>query len=73
MEQRADILVRFGRRVASLRKSQRLTQEILASLSGLDRSYVSGIERGQRNVSLKNIQALAQALDTTLDKLFEGV
>ncbi|TAL86008.1 MAG: XRE family transcriptional regulator [Candidimonas sp.] len=56
-------LIYFGRRLAELRKEQGVSQEQLALISGLARSYVSGVERGQRNISLLNILRLAQALN----------
>jgi transcriptional regulator with XRE-family HTH domain len=56
------VLVRFGNRVRELRKKQGLSQEGLALESGLDRSYVGGVERGERNISLENIEKLAMAL-----------
>jgi transcriptional regulator with XRE-family HTH domain len=56
------VLVRFGNRVRELRKKKGLSQEGLALESGLDRSYVGGVERGERNISLENIEKLARAL-----------
>jgi transcriptional regulator with XRE-family HTH domain len=56
------VLVRFGNRVRELRKRKGLSQEGLALESGLDRSYVGGVERGERNISLENIEKLARAL-----------
>ena len=55
------VLVRFGRRVRELRKAKGMSQEALALEAGLDRSYVGGVERGERNISLHNIGRLAQA------------
>ncbi|MDB6081122.1 MAG: putative transcriptional regulator [Chlamydiia bacterium] len=52
----------FGKRVKCKRKELRLTQEELAERAGLDPTYIGSIERGERNVSLGNILALAQAL-----------
>lgn len=69
----ADILVRFGQRVRQLRQVKALSQEELAFRTSLDRTYVSGIERGRRNVGLRNVQALAKALDVTIAQLFEGL
>jgi transcriptional regulator with XRE-family HTH domain len=46
-----------------------LTQERLAELTGLDPTYISGIERGRRNPSLKNIVKIARALKTSVAKL----
>jgi transcriptional regulator with XRE-family HTH domain len=56
------VLVKFGNRVRELRKKKGLSQEGLALESGLDRSYVGGVERGERNISLENIERLARAL-----------
>jgi transcriptional regulator with XRE-family HTH domain len=52
----------FGKRLRSLRESKGLSQEGLAANAGLDRTYVGGIERGERNVALLNILRLAEAL-----------
>lgn len=62
MELHYDPLERFGRHVAALRRAKGLSQERLALESGLARSYLSGIERGVRNLSLMNICVLAKAL-----------
>jgi transcriptional regulator with XRE-family HTH domain len=67
------ILVRFGNRVRELRKKKGLSQEGLALESGLDRSYVGGVERGERNISLENIEKLAKALGVTAAALMRGV
>lgn len=58
------VLVPFGRHVAALRKQMNppLSQEDLSGLCELDRTYISGIENGKRNVSLTNIFRLARAL-----------
>jgi transcriptional regulator with XRE-family HTH domain len=68
-----DILVRFGRRVRELRQARGLSQEAFADECGLDRTYLSGIERGQRNVSLRNIELIAQALKIAVSELTKGV
>ena len=60
----------FGQRVRALRKAKGLSQERLAYVSGLDRSYMGGVERGQRNVSIDNIAALARALEVEIYVLF---
>ena len=67
----ADIRTRFGLRVRELRRAQSLSQEALAERCGLDRTYISGIERGKRNVSLQNIEVIAKALGVTLSALFK--
>jgi transcriptional regulator with XRE-family HTH domain len=58
-----DARVLFGRRLRELRKQSGLSQEALAHESGLDRSYVGGVERGEYNISLLNICLLAEALN----------
>ena len=58
-----DLLKLFGLHLSALRKAQGLSQEGLAYESGLARSYVGGIERGQRNLALLNICRLAEALE----------
>jgi transcriptional regulator with XRE-family HTH domain len=57
-----DARILFGNRLRELRKQAGLSQEALAYESGLDRSYVGGVERGEYNISLKNICLLADAL-----------
>jgi len=53
----------FGRRLAMLRKDKGWSQEQLALQSGLARSYLGGVERGQRNIALENIVRLARTLE----------
>ncbi|HUQ72038.1 MAG TPA: helix-turn-helix transcriptional regulator [Planctomycetaceae bacterium] len=73
MSRTPDILQRFGVRLRALRQQAELSQEALADICELDRTYISGIERGHRNVSLRNIAVIARALDLTLSELLEGV
>ena len=54
-----------------LRLEQGLSQEQLASLAGLHRTYVGSVERGERNISIDNIEKLAKALGCNLTKLLE--
>lgn len=60
----------FGTRVRELRTKKDLSQEALAIASGLDRTYVGGVERGERNISLINIYKIADALDMQVGELF---
>lgn len=56
------VLKAFGKRVRELRVERGMSQEELAHLSGLDRSYLGGVERGERNISLVNITKLEVSL-----------
>lgn len=62
--------IAFGDRVRALRTDRGLSQEKLAELSGLHRTYVSSVERGERNIALDNILELARALDVHVTDLF---
>jgi transcriptional regulator with XRE-family HTH domain len=68
-----DILATFGRRMRQLRTTAGLSQEGFAARCGLDRTYIGGIERGERNVSLRNIEVIASALGISISKLTEGL
>lgn len=72
MSNKISITEKFGNRIKTLRKARGLSQEELAELCSLDRTYISGIERGLRNVALRNIEALAQAFEVSISELFEG-
>ncbi len=67
----ADIQKKFGDKIRDLRKQKGLSQEELAFRSGLHRTYISDIERGSRNVSLKNIEKIAKALGVSSKALFD--
>lgn len=66
---RQEILVRLGQTVRARRADLGLSQEELAHLSGIDRSHMGKIERGERNVTILNIERVAAALQTTPSKL----
>jgi transcriptional regulator with XRE-family HTH domain len=65
-----DIRSEFGDHVRSKRLALGLSQEDFAEKAGLDRTYIGGIERGRRNVSLLNIEKIADALDIPVRDLF---
>ena len=67
-----DVKALFGNRVRQLRKSRGWSQEDFAHRVGLDRSYMGGVERGERNVSLENICLIAKALGVPPAELFQG-
>ena len=65
-----DILRIFGTNIRKYRKLKCLSQEKLAELAGLHRTYISDIERFQRSIALENVQKLADALNIEVYKLF---
>lgn len=67
-----EILQFIGKRIRSLREARGYSQEDFSHLCGLDRTYISGIERGLRNVGLLNIEAIAIALNISTSELFVG-
>jgi transcriptional regulator with XRE-family HTH domain len=66
------LLISFGLRLKQLRLERNLSQEQLGMIAELDRTYISGIERGVRNVSLINIFRIAQALSIPAAELFNS-
>jgi transcriptional regulator with XRE-family HTH domain len=71
--QKQDVRGEFGARLRELRHRGFLSQEQLALLAGLDRSYVGQVERGERNLSLENIYKLATALQVEAFELLQPV
>ena len=66
----SDYQAAFGRRVRTLRRLRGLSQEAVAHDADIHPTYLSGIERGRRNLSLKNIRAIARALNARTADLF---
>jgi transcriptional regulator with XRE-family HTH domain len=68
-----DVRIRFGKAVRGRRQKLKVSQEEFADMCGLDRTYVGGIERGERNLSLISIEKIAQTFGISLSELFRGV
>lgn len=64
-------LKKFGETIRRFREAKGLSQERLAELSGLHRTYIGGVERGERNIGLINIGRLAKALGVRVVDLFQ--
>lgn len=71
-EKEVRIKKHFGERVRQLRKAKELSQETLALVCDLDRTYIGGVERGERNISLINIYKIADALGVSARELFNA-
>lgn len=67
------ILIKFGERVHQLRKAKGFSQQSFAKRCGLDRTYIGGIERGERNVALRNIEVIAKSLGLSVSELTTGL
>lgn len=65
-----DIKLKIGQRIKVLREQANMSQKDLAYSADLDRSYIASIENGQRNVSIVNIEKIANALNVTLKDFF---
>jgi transcriptional regulator with XRE-family HTH domain len=68
-----DIRIRFGKALRRRREKLGVSQEAFADMCQLDRTYVGGIERGERNVALVNIEKIAKALHIPITQLFRNV
>jgi len=68
-----EVRIQFGKALRERRHKLGVLQEEFADLCGLDRTYVGGIERGERNVALVNIEKIARALKVSLSELFLSV
>jgi transcriptional regulator with XRE-family HTH domain len=67
-----DLVARFGLAVRAARRQRGWAQEQLSAAAGLDRTYVSGLERGQRNPTLATLERIAVALDRPLSELIKA-
>ena len=64
-----DRMIAFGKRVREVRKSKRISQEKLAEMAAIDRSYMGNIERGEKNVTLKKAYEICDALGIEIQEL----
>lgn len=67
-----DIKVKFGKNLKQLRLGKGISQESLAMLADLDRTYIPSIEKGERNVSITVAEKLANALNVDISELFKN-
>lgn len=65
-----DLLVRLGDRIRKLRKARGWTQAEMAEKVGIDRSFLADVERGKRNVSILNLELIAEGFKVSLSQLF---
>ena len=68
-----ELFTDFGEVIRELRKQRGYSQEDFAFLCGIDRTYISGLERGKRNPTLKILALIAEKLDVGLGEMFERV
>ncbi len=66
------ILDRVGLRIRIARENEGLSQEELGRLAGLHRTYIGQVERGEKNIGLKNLEKIAKALGVELCSLVDG-
>lgn len=66
-----DIVKNFGERIRALRLQQGWSQELLAEKTGFHRTYIGMIERGERNLSLRNIETFAKTFEISVSELLK--
>ena len=71
MEFSGDIRIKVGNRIRQLRKELLLSQESLAFMAGLDRTYIASVENGKRNLSIMSLEKIIVALDCSVAEFFE--
>ncbi len=67
------ICQKFGNKIKELRINRGLSQEKFALMIDMDRTYFASVESGKRNISIKNIQKIADGFGITLQELFKGI
>lgn len=73
MRKKHPALIKLGNKIRDLRKVKNLSQEAFADEVGLDRTYVGGIERGERNIAILNLIRIAIALNVEIGQLFPSI
>ena len=68
-----EVLARLGKNVRKRREALGVSQEEFAEKCGFDRTYISLVERGRRNISLMNLVKIAKGLNTSVSQLTEGI
>ena len=68
-----DVSSRFGRRLQALRRERRLTQTLMARHFGIDRSFISDVERGRKSISLPMLEVIALGLEISLSDLLRTI
>lgn len=71
MNKEQKILIQFGEKIRKLRKQEGLSQEELAFKANLHRTYIGMIERAEKNITLVNIEKIANALNVSIEILFK--
>jgi transcriptional regulator with XRE-family HTH domain len=71
MKEKSKILIQFGQKVRKVRIEKELSQEKLAHLADVHRTYIGMIERAEKNITLINIQKIANALDISINELLK--
>jgi transcriptional regulator with XRE-family HTH domain len=65
----SDICIQFGKRLKKLRQSRGWTQVYMAEHVGMDRSFISDLENGKKEICIRNLQVIADAFEMTISKL----
>lgn len=67
-----DIRYKIGQRIKEIRRERGLSQELLATISNIDRTYINGVENGKRNISIINLDKIINALNISYQAFFDS-